>query len=642
MFLMLISNVVFLIAFMSFMVLQLLLAHLLKLDGLILLADVFTTLSEILQSLHLPENTDYNSWSISKQSVVDIEHGMSTGAQFNSFAVLLQEKRQRVQGICSQGFVRTVEVDTAERDSRLDLSYEPFVMEGLISITGKSTEQGIEMGLITVPLHQVHLESELCTGFVKVGVHECLPVKGVDLILGNDLAGGKVFPVLEVFDKPMVCDQPDELSETVASAYHPEKTMLRKYCMDTGKEWDEGVPLVLFAVREAVQESLGFSPAELVFGHRVRGPLKMLKENILSLDSSPKVNVLDYVSKFRERLHQACSAARESLKIAKENMHSQFDRKSVQRCFQEGEACCHASPVLMAPNFESDFKLEVDASMAGAGAILLQEDKDGVDHPICYFSRKFNKHQMNYSTIEKEALALLMALQYFNVYVGSSNRPVTVFTDHNPLVFLSRSSRKASGVSESLSSSLKDNVASGLHLTPEHSEDPNCDHLVAIEVGINRKRGGGDGEDKKNTLKKAKRGEVIHETSNIVNHRKQAVLEGLPLFLREDPFALLRKCVDTSPADRQTRGMKMGILVTEDDVAPTCTNFAVVLEEAIVLKDISDLQSAVAYLSGLIFALDFQYPKELKHTFEVIEKVFMEMGTHCSAKGQSLKSKLFL
>ncbi len=58
------------------------------------------------------------------------------------------------------------------------------------------------------------------------------------------------------------------ISHRIASAYHPEsqgalerfhqtlKAMLRKYCLDTGKDWDEGVPLVLFAVREAVQESL--------------------------------------------------------------------------------------------------------------------------------------------------------------------------------------------------------------------------------------------------------------------------------------------------------------------------------------------------------------------------------------------------
>lgn len=84
----------------------------------------------------------------------------------------------------------------------------------------------------------------------------------------------------------------------------------------------------------------------------------------------------------------------------------------------------------------------------------------------------------------------------------------------------------------------------------------------------------------------------------------------------------------------------------EDDDAPSTfpsfINFAVLLEEAIVLQDAPDLQSAVAYLFGLLFALDFQYPKNLKYTFEVIVKVFMKMGTHCSARVQSLKTKLLL
>ena len=57
---------------------------------------------------------------------------------------------------------------------------------------------------------------------------------------------------------------------------------------------------------------------------------------------------------------------------------------------------------------------------------------------LCYFSCKFNRHQANYSTIEKEALALLLALQHFEVYVGSSSLPVVIYTDHNQLVFLSR------------------------------------------------------------------------------------------------------------------------------------------------------------------------------------------------------------
>ncbi len=73
----------------------------------------------------------------------------------------------------------------------------------------------------------------------------------------------------------------------------------------------------------------------------------------------------------------------------------------------KGMLCC--TPVLSAPDFSLPFKLEVDASAVGAGAVLLQGDDQGIDHPVSYFSCKFNKHQLKYSTIEKEALALLFA-----------------------------------------------------------------------------------------------------------------------------------------------------------------------------------------------------------------------------------------
>lgn len=94
--------------------------------------------------------------------------------------------------------------------------------------------------------------------------------------------------------------------------------------------------------------------------------------------------------------------------------------------------------MLAAPDLACPFKLEVDASAVGAGAVLLQDDADGIDHPVSYFSRKFNKRQVNYSTIEQETLALLWALLHFEVYLGSSSLPIIVFTDHNPLTFLSR------------------------------------------------------------------------------------------------------------------------------------------------------------------------------------------------------------
>ena len=56
--------------------------------------------------------------------------------------------------------------------------------------------------------------------------------------------------------------------------------------------------------------------------------------------------------------------------------------------------------------------------------------------------RKSDKHQQNYSTIEKELLGIVLALQHFEVYVCSAKMPLVVYTDHNPLVFLNKLKNK--------------------------------------------------------------------------------------------------------------------------------------------------------------------------------------------------------
>ena len=113
-----------------------------------------------------------------------------------------------------------------------------------------------------------------------------------------------------------------------------------------------------------------------------------------------------------------------------------------QNAFDKLKAILRSEPVLLAPNFNKEFKLAIDASDVGAGGVLLQEDDSGVDHPVCYFSKKFNKHQKNYSTVEKECLSLILALQHFEVYLTSSSSPIVVFSDHNPLTFIHKMKNK--------------------------------------------------------------------------------------------------------------------------------------------------------------------------------------------------------
>ena len=116
--------------------------------------------------------------------------------------------------------------------------------------------------------------------------------------------------------------------------------------------------------------------------------------------------------------------------------------KDCDESFKKIKCVLMNTPVLSAPNFDTQFMLTVDASDIGIGAALFQESDDGVDIVVCYFSKKLTKRQKNYSTIEKECLALLLALQDFDVYLNVTLHPILVYTDHNPLTFLCKMSNK--------------------------------------------------------------------------------------------------------------------------------------------------------------------------------------------------------
>ena len=90
-----------------------------------------------------------------------------------------------------------------------------------------------------------------------------------------------------------------------------------------------------------------------------------------------------------------------------------------QEAFEMVKSMLTCEPVLKAPDFSKPFQLAVDASAIAMGAVLMQVDDSGIDHPVSFYSKKLDKHQQNYSVVEKEALSLLSALRHYNVYIGS-------------------------------------------------------------------------------------------------------------------------------------------------------------------------------------------------------------------------------
>ena len=92
-----------------------------------------------------------------------------------------------------------------------------------------------------------------------------------------------------------------------------------------------------------------------------------------------------------------------------------------------------SKPVLALYNPNNPCRLYTDASGDGIGAILTQFDDKNEEHPIEYFSRSLLPHQKNYIATELECLAVVEAVEHFEVYL---HLPFTVITDHSALQWL--------------------------------------------------------------------------------------------------------------------------------------------------------------------------------------------------------------
>ena len=86
------------------------------------------------------------------------------------------------------------------------------------------------------------------------------------------------------------------------------------------------------------------------------------------------------------------------------------------------------------PRGDRPFIVRTDASDYAVGACVSQTDDEGEDRPIAFASAKLSDVQTRWSTIEKEAYAVIFALQRFDVIVFGSQ--IVLYTDHNPLQYL--------------------------------------------------------------------------------------------------------------------------------------------------------------------------------------------------------------
>ena len=304
-------------------------------------------------------------------------------------------------------------------------NYKPFISEGVVSLVGDENSSkkvkilrdtgatqslmldsvlpltensftganvlisGVEMGVLEVPLHEVNIKSSLINGNIVIGMRPSLPVEGISLILGNDLAGEKVMVDPRVVEKPrdnekirlsgtflenidgrfeernkekvdkaLMRNESRNVKENIPEKQESESKSVisRQNLIEEQSNDKELVDLFKIALTpvEAEKVSVGYLIKENILmrkwsSHFVTiGPLLLLKEKWLDEDPE-KISVLKYVATFKDRLFRAGQMAKRNLQESQSKMKVWYDRKAKSRCFEPGDRVLVLFPVVGNP-----------------------------------------------------------------------------------------------------------------------------------------------------------------------------------------------------------------------------------------------------------------------------------------------------
>ena len=189
-----------------------------------------------------------------------------------------------------------------------------------------------------IPMKRIEttdVAEELVSIFNRVGVpEEMLSDRGAQFTAELMQEISRLLSLKQLFTTPyhaMCNEQVERFNGTL-------KSMVRKMTIEKPRDWDHYIPAVLFAYREVPQESLGFSPFELLYGRTLRGPISILREIWTSEEQHQEVQTTyQYVMELRERLEETCELAHQELRRAKEKQKKWYDKGARKRRLQVGD-----------------------------------------------------------------------------------------------------------------------------------------------------------------------------------------------------------------------------------------------------------------------------------------------------------------
>ena len=142
------------------------------------------------------------------------------------------------------------------------------------------------------------------------------------------------------------------------------------------------------------------------------------------------IGALNFYTEFIEKLHI-------NLKPFYDLLHENTPLKWTdehESLFQKLKMSLTSETELTIPNTKHPFFITVDASLIGLGAVLFQLNEQNKMKVISYNSRILNPQEQKLSTLDRELLGIVHALQIYEFLIIGSPHPIHIFTDHKPLL----------------------------------------------------------------------------------------------------------------------------------------------------------------------------------------------------------------
>ncbi|GJP46957.1 hypothetical protein CLOM_g6194 [Closterium sp. NIES-68] len=141
---------------------------------------------------------------------------------------------------------------------------------------------------------------------------------------------------------------------------------------------------------------------------------------------------LGFANYYNRFVPQYAKIAAPLTNLLKKNTPYKWEPKH-QEAVEQLKQALTSAPVLILPDPERDYVIEADASDQAVGAVLIQDQGNGLQ-PIAYLSNKLHGAELNYPIHDKEALAIIIAFKAWRCYL--EGRRTTVYTDHCSLKYL--------------------------------------------------------------------------------------------------------------------------------------------------------------------------------------------------------------